>query len=312
MKKIIICVVSIWISLITTLLFFESLSWYHFGDIPTTNVAIRFSICFLLSVLLVYWLNKKIVARISRIENSKNHSFIFCILLLFMGFYSFLSWNWLTKNNENFIVNYPFTIVTSELEYTNEPYLYTIWNDQNIYSNLSSIKVKKGDDLIELKDYLKENPNTIETMMKYLELKEQYRDGGTKLYRDTGGSYLSFTNEGLTMIQCNKTTSEETNTDIYITLYGTEYKSPICENTRLLRINDILYYDTKKENNFLGRCGTGMEKISSTVLPNEIPMKNYESNFGKDYEFMSGKNNTIEVFIEGKWQVFEPREYFKS
>ena len=89
-----------------------------------------------------------------------------------------------------------------------------------------------------------------------------------------------------------------------------EYQGNICENTRMIKVNDLLYYDTLEENNILGRCGTGMEKILYSVEKNEIPTQNYESNFGANYDFMAGmKENTIEVFIEGNWIVFEPRNH---
>ena len=41
MKKSILYVIGIIVSLIITFLLFESMSWYHFGDIPTKIVLIR-------------------------------------------------------------------------------------------------------------------------------------------------------------------------------------------------------------------------------------------------------------------------------
>lgn len=46
MKKVVVYLGSIILSLIVTFVTFEALSWYHFGDIPTKIVAIRLIIFF--------------------------------------------------------------------------------------------------------------------------------------------------------------------------------------------------------------------------------------------------------------------------
>jgi hypothetical protein len=46
MKKFVTYLGTIIISLIVTFVTFETLSWYHFGDIPTTVVSVRLIIFF--------------------------------------------------------------------------------------------------------------------------------------------------------------------------------------------------------------------------------------------------------------------------
>ncbi len=46
MKKVVLCLGTIILSLIVTFVTFETLSWYHFGDVPTTVVCVRLIICF--------------------------------------------------------------------------------------------------------------------------------------------------------------------------------------------------------------------------------------------------------------------------
>lgn len=304
MKKILIVLVTIWLTLITAFISFECFSWYHFGDIPTTSAALRFSVCFILLIGIFLWINLKINDRLVLIKDKKKSYLMYSFIIVFLIVYSILGLSILLKNNENFLKSLPFTVVTSELESTKEPYLYTTLNGQKIYSYLEHIQINSESELIELKEFLKENPNALEEMINNMKLIEIYRDGGTKLYKDS----KDFTNEGLTIIKCNKRTAEITNTDIYIGPYETEYKSPICENTRIVKINDTLYYDTKEESKILGRCGTGMKEILYSVSEDEIPTRNYESNFGINYKVMDVmKENTIEILIDEKWMIFTSR-----
>ena len=52
MKKFVAYLGTIIISLIVTFVTFETLSWYHFGDIPTTVVSVRLIIFFCAIVFL--------------------------------------------------------------------------------------------------------------------------------------------------------------------------------------------------------------------------------------------------------------------
>jgi len=77
---------------------------------------------------------------------------------------------------------------------------------------------------------------------------------------------------------------------------------------KLIKIKDKLYYDTKKESNIESRCGIMDGTIIQTVGRDEIPLENNTSNFGEELNYQIGKNNTIEVLIDGKWIIFEPKE----
>ena len=86
-----------------------------------------------------------------------------------------------------------------------------------------------------------------------MELVSVYRDGGTRLYRTKSDD--SFSNEGLTLIQCNKQNSQVINIDIYIGTYDMDYENDFYEYTRMVMVNAFLYYDTQKESTVMGRCG---------------------------------------------------------
>ena len=45
-----------------------------------------------------------------------------------------------------------------------------------------------------------------------------------------------------------------------------------------------------------------------TVDGSEIPTKDNQSNFGTGFEYQYGADNTIEIFMNEKWIVFEQRE----
>lgn len=58
-KNLLISIFIIILSLVFTFILFEQLSWYHFGDIPTSVVLYRLIAFFLISVITVfgiYWL----------------------------------------------------------------------------------------------------------------------------------------------------------------------------------------------------------------------------------------------------------------
>ena len=76
----------------------------------------------------------------------------------------------------------------------------------------------------------------------------------------------------------------------------------------MVMVNGKLYYDTGKENTFNGRCGTPDGEITLSVDMSEIPEKDNESNFGTGFKYQYGINDTIDVFINEKWIVFEHRK----
>lgn len=80
-------------------------------------------------------------------------------------------------------------------------------------------------------------------------------------------------------------------------------------NERIIMIGNKLYYDTGKESTVGPRCGVMDGYISSSVEPNKIPKINDQSNFGTGYGYQYIMD-TIEVKIDGKFIVFEPRDKF--
>lgn len=77
---------------------------------------------------------------------------------------------------------------------------------------------------------------------------------------------------------------------------------------RIVKVNGILYYDTGKLSTIEGRCGMPDDYIYSTVLPNEIPESDNESNFGSGYGFQYETENTIAMFLPTGWTVFSSNE----
>jgi hypothetical protein len=75
----------------------------------------------------------------------------------------------------------------------------------------------------------------------------------------------------------------------------------------MVMVNGKLYYDTGSESTIEGRCGTMDGEISSTVDGSQVPTEDNQSNFGVGYGYQYGQNNTIEVYINDKWIVFEHR-----
>ena len=76
----------------------------------------------------------------------------------------------------------------------------------------------------------------------------------------------------------------------------------------MVMVDGKLYYDTGKESTISGRCGVMDGEITSSVDGSEIPTKDNQSNFGTGFEYQYGADNTIEIFMNEKWIVFEQRE----
>ncbi len=49
----------------------------------------------------------------------------------------------------------------------------------------------------------------------------------------------------------------------------------------------------------------------STVDETEIPTKDNQSNFGSGFGYQYGADNTIEIYMNEKWLVYEHREEFE-
>lgn len=76
----------------------------------------------------------------------------------------------------------------------------------------------------------------------------------------------------------------------------------------MVRVNDKLYYDTGRESTISGRCGNMDGEITSTVDGTEIPTEDNQSNFGSGFGYQYGADDTIEIYMNEKWFVFEYRE----
>lgn len=76
----------------------------------------------------------------------------------------------------------------------------------------------------------------------------------------------------------------------------------------MVRVNGKLYYDTGKESTVSGRCGNMDGEITSEVDGSEIPTENNQSNFGTGFGYQYGEDDTIEIYMNEKWFVFEYRE----
>lgn len=76
----------------------------------------------------------------------------------------------------------------------------------------------------------------------------------------------------------------------------------------MVMVNDKLYYDTGKESTVSGRCGNMDGEITLEVDGSEIPTENNQSNFGTGFGYQYGVNDTIEIYMNEKWFVFEYRE----
>ncbi|MCI5774644.1 MAG: hypothetical protein MR210_08790 [Erysipelotrichaceae bacterium] len=76
----------------------------------------------------------------------------------------------------------------------------------------------------------------------------------------------------------------------------------------MVMVNGKLYYDTGIESTIEGRCGLMDGKITSSVDGTETPIEDNQSNFGTGFEYQYGADNTIEIFMNEKWIVFEHRE----
>ena len=77
----------------------------------------------------------------------------------------------------------------------------------------------------------------------------------------------------------------------------------------MVMVGGRLYYDTGRESTLETHCGLPDGTIDSTVEGSEIPTQDNQSNFGAGFDYQYGADDdTLEIFIDGKWMVFEHRE----
>lgn len=96
------------------------------------------------------------------------------------------------------------------------------------------------------------------------------------------------------------------------TVYAITLKTPAKADSKwdvipMVMIDGKLYYDTGKESSIDGRCGMMDGEITSTVDGSETPTVDNQSNFGTGFGYQYGADNTIEIFMNEKWLVFEHR-----
>ncbi|MCM1087184.1 MAG: DUF5301 domain-containing protein [Muribaculaceae bacterium] len=92
-----------------------------------------------------------------------------------------------------------------------------------------------------------------------------------------------------------------------ITVIEQAENNTMWDRIPMVRVNGKLYYDTGKEST-IARCGNMDGQITATVDGSEIPMEDNQSNFGSGFGYQFGEGDTIEVYMNEKWFVFERRE----
>lgn len=77
----------------------------------------------------------------------------------------------------------------------------------------------------------------------------------------------------------------------------------------MVMVDGVLYYDAGRLSTVSARCGNMDGEITSAVDCSEIPTENNQSNFGTGYGYQIGPmEGTIEVCIDGNWNVFATKE----
>lgn len=71
-------------------------------------------------------------------------------------------------------------------------------------------------------------------------------------------------------------------------------------------VDGVLYGYTGRQSEMTARCGTMDGTITSQCGPDQLPENDGESNFGADIGYQYGPDGTLEVFREGRWDVFAP------
>lgn len=88
---------------------------------------------------------------------------------------------------------------------------------------------------------------------------------------------------------------------------GQEEAGAMWDRIPMVRVNGKLYYDTGRESTVSGRCGNMDGEITTTVDGTEIPMEDNQSNFGSGFGYQYRADDTIEIYMNEKWFVFEYR-----
>ena len=203
-----------------------------------------------------------------------------------------------TTTNENNNKNESYTssdnydsIIDTSIDCNHKPKLYYQYDNQKIYTYcLNNVELIIDNKPIELKEYLKNN--TIDSLIKKLEIVSSTFDGGTNTYNDGGTKRI--TNNGITLIKCN---TIEGNKDIYIGNKDMRYKSNFCKdnNTTFTRT-----YTIKKVKNYTKQQYTDDGIPVSYAKSLEITLSEFQ---GETKTVII--NNISENLIENKTYEFE-------
>lgn len=85
-------------------------------------------------------------------------------------------------------------------------------------------------------------------------------------------------------------------------------EAALYDKIPMVMVAGKLYYDTGRESTVTGRCGVMDGEITSTVDGNQTPSEDNQSNFGTGYGYQFWSENSLEIFINDKWIVFEQRD----
>ena len=73
----------------------------------------------------------------------------------------------------------------------------------------------------------------------------------------------------------------------------------------MVMVEGVLYLDTNIVSTTIREDGLFDGEITTTVDRNQTPVEDNQSNFGTGYGYQFGTNDTIEIYINEKWVVFE-------
>lgn len=115
-------------------------------------------------------------------------------------------------------------------------------------------------------------------------------------------------------IGVNVSNSAKEDKKVYVRAEGVQIRiaSSTEENVKydiipMILVDGKYYYDTGRTSSRTDRSNEMNGEITSTVDGSEKPMENNQSNFGSGYPYQLGEDDTIEVYMNGKWEIFEYR-----
>lgn len=159
-------------------------------------------------------------------EKTKNRKSLELILFFILGIgvgvaFGISSVLLLRQNSKKEKLEYRYE--TTTLSVCEKEKLYYSKEEGNIYLYcLNSMKVKDGNNLLELKNYIQNHPSELENMISEMTIVETYEDGGSTLYQDDG----KLSKNGFAILKC---ATLEGNKDIYIGPKNMKYQNTFCQ-----------------------------------------------------------------------------------